>query len=91
MLRSLILGGIAFLLSCPYAAAGDYKEAFVPISRGQASRIALTQMNGWIKNSDLDKRNGGLRWKVQVRNPLGGADVFIDAMTGGIYRVKYKD
>ncbi len=84
---------LSMMMTCSNAAlAGfDWKEGYTRISRGTAHRIALTQAHGYIKNSDLDMRDGRPRWKVQVRGAFGeDSDVFIDAMTGAIIGVKYK-
>lgn len=95
-MRKLILGLaslVALVVSCPSVLADyDYKEGYTRISRGMAHRIALTQVGGYITNSDLDVRQGRLRWKVQVRDPYYGKkqDVFVDAMTGVVTGVKFR-
>lgn len=87
------LAAITSMLMSSSVALADYdlKEHFTRVDRGTAHRLALTQAHGYIKNSDLDMRNGRPRWKVQVRGAYGQkSEVFIDAMTGAVLGVKYK-
>ena len=59
------------------------------IGMKRAKQIALQQVKGTIKSSELEKENGKMIYSFDIRNTKGGiTEVNIDAYTGKVIEVK---
>ena len=62
------------------------------IGMKRAKQIAMTQVKGKIKSSELEKEKGKMIYSFDIRNPKGGiTEVNIDAITGKVIAVEVEN
>jgi len=61
------------------------------ISIDEASKIALNKVNGTITEVEKEMEHGRLEYKFEIHSNRGEADVWVDAQTGEVTRVKFDD